>query len=259
MKLQRKAYRWVWMLVLLAAVLFCAGCDDDPNDVPVDDAPEVVVEPGLSAADPPAATEADPEETEQDEPDVPEGPQFVDKAEASTLEDLAANLNLIESYYFEQNIPYVDGHVYMQIWYKGGLMKVVTSVGGYGLSEYYYDYNENTVINYAPGSGTPAMKLPFDPTNPDAPDNPKLQNYLDCTANGFETIDRQICMILNTAEGSTLWVSTANGFPLQVYYEDSLGDFWTVEYKNIRLNNVEDDELLLDPSVEVVDYTGSTL
>ena len=259
MKLQHKMYRWAVVLVLLAAMLFSAGCNDAPEEPPVEDRPEVVVEPGVKPVEPPTVSEGDPQGEEQDEPVLPEEPQFQDKAEASTPADLAANLDLIESYYFEQNIPYVDGQIYMQIWYKDGRMKVVTSVGGYGLSEYYYDYNENTVINYAPGSGTPAMKLPFDPANPDAPDNPKLQNYLDCTANGFETIDRQTCMVLNTAEGSTLWVSTANGFPLQVYYEDSLGDFWTVQYKNIRLNSVEDKELLLDPSVEVVDYTGNAV
>ena len=247
--------RWALVLVLLLTVALCAGCSGDTGGDLEDNPDEYVVEPGLPV-DVPEDTVGDGEDT--DEPDVPEGPQFEDKGESATLEDLAANLELIESYYFEQDIPYVDGHVYMQIWYKDGLMKVVTSVDGYGLSEYYYNYDDNTVINYAPGSDTPAMKMAFDPAGVDAPDNPKLRDYTaDCTVSGFEVIDRQNCMVLETAEGSTLWVSTANGFPMQVYYEDSMGDFWTVKYKNLRLNSVEDKELLLDSAVEVVDYSSA--
>ncbi|MDO4732141.1 MAG: hypothetical protein Q4B50_01305 [Bacillota bacterium] len=257
MKVEHKC-PWALFVLLLAAMLLCAGCSGQPSAPPVEEDPqEVVVEPGHIPETPPAGQEGAAEDGSNASGEEEEVSPFVDKGESSTTEDLDANLKQIESYYFEQNIPYVDGHIYMQIWYKDGLMKVVTSVGGYGLSEYYYDYKEQTVINYAPGSGTPAMRLPFDPGNPDAPDNPKLQNYLECTASGFESIDRQTCMILDTVEGSKLWVSTATGFPLLVYYEVSLVVFWSVLYINIRMNTVKDEELLLDPSVEVVDYSGS--
>ena len=239
-------------LILLLSLFFCVGCDQTKDSTKDDSTGEVVVEPGVSNEPVQPVEDEEADDSEDAESDVP---IFVDRGEASTLEDITANLALIDSYYFEQNVPYVDGHVYMQIWYKDGLMKLVTSVDGYGLSEYYYDYNEGTVINYAPGNDAPAMKMSFDPNGGDAPDNPKLRDYQTCTVEGFETVDRQLCMVLVTPEGSKLWVSTETGFPLQVYYEDSLGDLWTVQYKNIRLNDVLETELLLDPSVEVVDYT----
>lgn len=244
-------------LVFVIVLLVCAGCGQTGELGSEEGTGEIVVEPGIPSADPnePAIDPEDSDDSDSDTDQEPDGPAFMDRGEDSTLEDIAANLALVESYYFEQNVPYVDGHVYMQIWYKDGLMKLVTSVDGYGLSEYYYDYNDGTVINYAPGNGTVAMKMSFDANGDDAPDNPKLQDYLSCTVEGFETIDRQTCMILTTPEGSQLWVSTETGFPLQVHYEDSLGDLWTVQYKNIRLNDVADEDLLLDPSVEVVDYT----
>ena len=257
MKLQCRFSQLALLLMLLAALTLCAGCGGGPATDPDGDPQEVVVEPGLQASDPVEDPQDAEDPGEEEEENTPPPSLFTDKGENSTLEDLVANLDKIESYYFEQDIPYVDNHVYMQVWYKNGLMKVVTSVDGMGLSEYYYNYNDNTVINYAPGSGTPAIKLVFDSAGPDAPENPKLRDYLaDYTADGFETIDRQTCMVLNhVSDGSTLWVSTANGFPLQIYFEDSLGDLWTVQYKNIRLNAVSDEELSFDPSIELVDYT----
>ena len=248
-------HRHLWLLAVLAVLavlLLCVGCG--PVDETPDDPGEIVVEPGL--LDDQTTPDEDSETGEDENQPEDEGPKFVDNGEASTVDDLVANLALVESYYFEQDIPYVDGHVFMQIWYKDGRMKVVTSVDGYGLSEYYYDYNQKTVINYAPGESGPAMKLSFDAASEDAPDNPKLRDYASCTENGFETIGQQTCMVLTDTDGSTIWVSTANGFPKQVYYEDSMGDVWTVQYKNLRLNEVRDADLDLDPTVEVVDYSG---
>ena len=140
----------------------------------------------------------------------------------------------------------------MQVWYKDGLMKLVTSSSGYGLTESYYDYNQGTVVDYYPGTQNTAYGRDFDPQGEYAPDNPKMEDYSTAVIVGSETVGRQTCQILETVSGDKLWVSTKYGFPLRVEYTDSLGERYQVDYRNLSINTVSDEDVSLPTDLSVV-------
>lgn len=177
---------------------------------------------------------------------------FPDKGEAASLEDLAAALEKVESYYFEQSVAYPQGQVFMQVWYKDGLMKLVTSVSGYGLTESYYDYGRGTVVDHYPGALPAAYGRSFDPDGPNAPKNPKMEDYSTARDVGSETVGRQLCRVLETVSGDKLWVSTKYGFPLRVEYTDSLGERYKVDYRNLSINTVRDEDVTIPDDLQVV-------
>ena len=223
-------------LFLLAALLLpaCSGADEESEP-----ATPVVIEEGAEAHH-----EEDAEQTPED--------VFPDKGEAATIEDLQEALSKVESYYFEQSVEYPEGQVFMQVWYKDGLMKLITSVSGYGLTESYYDYNNGTVVDYYPGAMPTAYGRGFDPAEPNAPKNPKLEDYSTADIIGSETVDRQLCQILETASGDKLWVGTKYGFPLRVEYTDSLGERYQVDYRNLSVNSVSDEEVTIPGDLQIV-------
>ena len=63
---------------------------------------------------------------------------------------------------------------------------------------------------------------------------------------------RQYCRIVETASGDRLWVSTKYGFPLRVEYTDSLGERYQVDYKNLSINTVSDEDVAMPADLEVV-------
>lgn len=232
--MRRPHHSILLLLLLLLTALLLAACEtaEPVVEPPPADAP-TVIEPGITPVQPPQ--QAPSEQPDTDEP----AELFPDHGEATTVADLVAAQNNIDSYYFEQTIQYLNGHMFMQVWYAGRQMKVATSVDGVSQSEFYYDYDNMTVTTYYPGVSEAAMMLDFDAASADAPENPKTRDYAACTLLGMETINRQLCLILETAEGSKIWVGTKYGFPLQVQYVDSLGEEFTAQYRNISINTVD--------------------
>ena len=229
------------LIMLLILTVAASGCSDDAADTPGPDDGTVIIEQGR--------VDNPDDDPNTDEP-VEDFPDLKDKA---TVEDLVTAQSKINSYYFEQTLAYPDGHVFMQVWYKDGKMKLVSSVDGYGLNETYYDYNTRTITTYSPGSGS-AYQSSFDIDSSDAPDNPLLDNYSDYEIVGSETVNRQYCMIFKTDTDDLLWVGTKYGFPVQVEFTDSLGTRLTATYKNVSINSVEDSDVNLPAAVQITSY-----
>ena len=237
----------MFLLLLTLAAFMLAACGGVTEEEQEDSQPTVIEQGAAARQDEAGQTEED------EEADVP-APEdiFPDKGQDATLEDLAAALDKVESYYFEQSVAYPEGHVFMQVWYKDGLMKLVTSVSGYGLTESYYDYDRGTVVDYYPGAVETASGREFDPEGPNAPKNPKMEDYSTATVVGSETVNRQFCQILETVTGDKLWVSTKYGFPLRVEYTDSLGERYNVDYKNLSINTVSDKDVAIPADLQIV-------
>lgn len=232
------------VVILLAMALVLAACGDtgQPEDNG-DDA--VVIEPGVNGD----GDDTDP--NGEDEPEDPDAPvSFVDKGEDTTIDDLVANRAKISSYYFEQTIPYPDGEIFICTWYCDGQMKVIGSIDGYMVSEDYYDYTTMQHVSRHPSDNS-AQQYSFDPSGDNAPVNPKYDLYETYTYIGTETIDRQLCVVLETPIGDKLWVGTKYGFPLQVEYADSLGERYTVQYRNIMINTITADQTAVPADVTI--------
>ncbi|MBR2783288.1 MAG: hypothetical protein IKD93_03745 [Firmicutes bacterium] len=226
-----------FLLSLLLLLLCACGSPEAEKE-----AQPTVIEQGAAAHQ---ENEAESSERQPEDP-------FPDKGADSTVEDLTAALAKVESYYFEQSVPYPSGQVFMQVWYKDGLMKLVTSVDGYCLSESYYDYNQGTVVEFYPGSAGEAYGRAFDPGDANAPKNPKMEDYSAAALTGSETLGRQSCLILETDSGDRLWVGTRYGFPLRVEYTDSLGERYQVDYRNLSINTLSDEDVALPGDLQVV-------
>ena len=223
------------VILLAAGLLVLAGCGgSEPDD-------EVIIEQGSGETDANTDTE-----------------QFINKGENVTLEGLAAAQSEISSYYFEQNLPYLDSAVFMRVWYYDNKMLVITSIDGELQTKFYYDYDKKTRIAYSPADGEVAIGSEFSPDDEDAPANPLLDDYLSYTLLGTEVVNRQLCGILETPVGDKLWVSAKYGFPMQVEFVDQMGDRYTVEYRNLEINTVTEDQVTVpdDLQVEFVSDTG---
>jgi len=220
-----------FLMVLMTLFLFSACAADEV------DSDTVIIEPGLLDEGTPDTN--DPDNTGNDN-GTPTN-EFVDKGEQTTVEDLAAAQAMIQSYYFEQTIPYTDASMFFQVWYCNHKMKVITSVDGYGTTEFYYDYDTQTMISYSPADSDTALQMYFDPESEDAPDNPLRDDYTACTLLGNEAVDNQLCYILETATGDKLWISTKYGFPYQVEFIDHFGNKYTVAYRNIKINTLTEE------------------
>lgn len=237
----------ILILLIIILTLALTACGNGAEQQQPEPEQPTVIEPG----------QPDPGQ-QPEEPEEPAAPElFPDKGEATTVEDLSAAQAKIDSYYFEQTVQFPDGHMFMQVWYIDDMMKVATSVDGVSQSEFYYDYANMTVTTYYPGVSRSAMMLDFDASSPDAPENPKIRDYSACVLVGAETVNRQYCLILETADGSKLWVGTRYGFPMQAEYTDSLGDLYTIQYKNISINTVDPDEVLIPADLPVDNFSSS--
>ena len=238
----RKAGVFCLSLLLVLAMFCFSACVNEAEEQQENNS---VIEPGVNEE------EDQPNQTTEEEVEEP----FPDLGEDTTLSQLTEALSQIDSYYFEQTMPYVDGSVFMEIWYKDPVMKIQTSMEGTLQQISYYDYDAMTVLNAYPGSSSVAMLTSFDPASEDTPDNPVLRDYSEYTEDGFEEINRQTCMKLVGEDGTILWVSTKYGFPLQVSFTDSLGAEYTVQYKNLTVNNVTEEDVMIPADLEIMDLT----
>ena len=237
--MKKKTGLIIGVLVLLLLVVAC-NSNSIPSNAPVEKDP-VVIEPGFSEEELVLENPDDAANTLDEEGNVADNTDenaFVDKGEASTVADVIANQSRIDSYYFEQTLEYPGSSVFMEISFCEDKMRVITYAEGYIDEIIYYDYRNMTITSHFPGMGDNAMMMDFDIYSPDAPENPVLRDYSACELLGQESIDDQLCLLLQTPEGSKLWVSTKDGFPLQAEFEDSLGIVLNVQYKNISLNTV---------------------
>jgi outer membrane lipoprotein-sorting protein len=226
------------LIVLMVAVSACAD-ESAEHDVHQ----PLVIEPGIEAG----------EAADDDQQLDQEG--FADKGEATTIADLIQAQEQISSYYFEQNIPYSNGSVFMRVWYAGGKMKVVTSESGRTVSEEYYDYHNKTQTVYF-ASDNYAYQTYFNPYSEVAPVNPKQDDYSSYTYLGQETIEGQLCLLLEAPIGDKLWVSTKYGFPLQVEFVDSFGERYTVAYLNVSINDVDKNDVEIPTGLLITDISG---
>ncbi|MBR5430012.1 MAG: hypothetical protein IK116_05740 [Firmicutes bacterium] len=234
------------LLLLPTLLLLCSACGSRTEEGQT--AQPTVIEEGAAARQEEQAETGETGEADDAESGRQPDP-FPDKGEAATPADLDDALSRIDSYYFEQSVPYPSGQVFMQVWYKDGRMKLVTSVDGYCLSESYYDYDKRTVVEVYPGSDQ-AVTRDFDPDADNAPKNPKMEDYTAAVLTGSEVVGRQLCQVLETAAGDKLWVSTKYGFPLRVEYTDSLGERYQVDYRNLSVNTLTDADLALPDGVQ---------
>ena len=79
-----------------------------------------------------------------------------------------------------------------------------------------------------------------------------MEDYSTANIVGSETVDRQTCQILETASGDKLWVGTKYGFPLRVEYTDSLGERYRVDYRNLSVNSVSDEDVTIPGDLQIV-------
>lgn len=231
-------------LLLVFSLLTACGDSDDTLSPHEPDMEPVVIEPGLPERD-------DDGDSPEQPPKIDNPEDFPDPGAEATLESVSEALFKIKSYYFEQEMPYLNTSVFMQVWYKDGYMRMLSSMDGYMLSENFYDYNQGTITIYSAVSGGPAQRMSFDFSSDEAPQNPVMEDYSLCTLLGSEEINGQICLILETPTGDKLWVGTQYGFPLQVEFTDSLGDRFVSSYNNIRINTLEDADVQPPAQMEI--------
>lgn len=251
MKITR-VHNIVLVLMLAVALVVCCACSKS-DDASETDSDMTIIEPGTNDVD----TDEDETATTEDE-QIPEEDEnaFVDYGRTATLEDLSIAQSKVQSYYFKQTIPYVDGSVSMEVWFKDNKMKVITSMAGAGVTEMYYDYGDDTMISYTPSEGKNAVMMTFDPDDPDLPNQPKEDDYQSYSVLATEELNGQVCRVLQTDEGDKLWISTLYGMPLQVEFTDSLGERYTVSYEDMRINDITDEEVT-PPSDLVIYDVGS--
>ncbi|MDO4581145.1 MAG: hypothetical protein Q4B96_00980 [Bacillota bacterium] len=214
----------------VAALFFCACA---PQAEPAAEPEPQIIEPGVSG--------------EQ---------QIIDSGIADeqqqVFDTLSGLQSQITSFYYEQSVPYPDGQVFMQVWRKDQLMKVVSSSGGYLLTEFYYDFTAHTVLSYSPGDNETALLTSFDPESGDLPDDPTREDFSQCSYLGRELVDGVLCYKLAAPQDETLWIDPNTGFPLQISYTDSLGEKYTVRYENIQLNNISDADVAAPDDIPIV-------
>ena len=238
----------VFVLMLAVALVVCCACgkSDDSGET---DSDMTIIEPGTDDGDL-VDNQTDPVEDEQT-PDE-DADAFVDYGRTATLEDLTLAQSQVQSYYFKQTIPYVDGSVTMEVWFKDNKMKVISSMDGFGITEMYYNYSDYSVLSYTPAEGKNAVMMTFDPSDPDLPNQPKADDYQSYSVLATEDLNGQVCRVLQTDAGDKLWISTLYGMPLQVEFTDSLGERYTVSYENLRINDITDDEV--SPPADLIVY-----
>lgn len=237
-------------LLITAAALSACNNGDKPSGEPQ----PVIIEPGVK-------TEPSPEEEPAPEQSpLPEQPaeDFVDLGRASTLDDLMDNKAKIESYYFEQTISYGDGDIHVKTWYKGGVMKIVSSYPGAPESIDYYDCYTRELVTYTPSSsGKNAMLITYDEGDPELPDNPLDYNYHDYRVLETDSIDGQVCRVLESRDGVKLWVNTKYGFPMQVEFTDAQSEeHFVVPYENIVINQVTDEDVSMPADLVIYEMVG---
>ena len=238
--------RYLRVFIPLIMIIFliggCTAATDEVNDDGI-----VIIEPG----DLPITPDAN-----SDEVSIAEI-VFKDKGEYTSISDLSAAQAKISSYYYEQNIPYTDASVFVRVWCVDNKMKVISSVEGYVLTEFYYDLDEMTVISYSPADGDTGLKMHYTGDSEEAPDNPLVFDYDSFTHVDNEEVARQLCYVFETDLGDKLWISTKYGFPMQKEFVDHFGERYTVVYNNIQLNSISEDDVAVPEDMPIYDLNAN--
>lgn len=220
--------------LLIIPVALLNGCDKNQNE----DSQMVIIEEGQEGQS------SDDVKTDSD--------QFIDNGRETTVDDLLVARSKISSYYYQQTIPYDSGNVNIKTWYMDGKVKIISSVGGAAEDISYYDCADHTVVSYSPDNGYNAIETSFNDQDLDILIDEDDYDYSDWEARGYENIDDQCCMILENQAGNKYWISTQYGIPLQVEFTDSFtGERLKVEYKDFRINSLEQSEVDIPDDLQV--------
>ena len=245
------AFVLLMMLLLVALPLFCA-CGGKEEETPSQE--QVILEPGLSAAEP--ESPALPDEPDPDpEPKTPDAveEEFIDMGRASTIDDLMANKEKIYSYYFEQTIDSVFGEMFVKTWYTYGLMKIIRSFPDEDEAIEYFDFPNRTLVSYTPATDDYGIMMTFEDNDPEIPKEHLSNDYHQYRLVDTDTINGQICRVLQSRQGDKLWVSTKHGFPLQMEYLDpESNERLTVVFENLSFNQVRYEDVATPDDLEII-------
>jgi len=240
--------------ILLTALLFMTvtvlgACGGKPEIPPA----ATIIEEGLDIKTPPEAVD----DPEPNPPDPEPVEDFVDLGRASTLDDLMSNKEKIISYYFEQTINYIAGNISIKTWYIDGMMKIVSSYPGAPESVDYYDCYDYVLVSHTPSMGKNAIMITYKAGDPEIPNNPLDYDYNTFHVVETDSIDGQICRVMENRTGEKLWVGTKYGFPMQVEFTDPLIDeHFIVLYENIDINNVTLKDVTMPDDLEIYEMKG---
>lgn len=173
-----------------------------------------------------------------------------------TLADLNQSLKSIQSYYVDYYLPDIADGMTIKIWYKGDKIKTCTSTPGDGDSYTYFDLAADEGYYYTPADGQTALRFSGAADSEEKPDDMSQYSWSDYSIIGYETIDNYDCVILQNLDGEKSWVMKDTGFLVQKEYTDNLtGELGVIKYENIRLNDIEDEEVTLPADVQISDLT----
>ncbi|MCL1976101.1 MAG: hypothetical protein FWG61_08085 [Firmicutes bacterium] len=246
-------------ILLIAVMTIITSCNGHKKDALTQ---EIILEPGITEQDSHTPAVAETIDTEpsleaEAEPKTQPEEDFIDQGRASTINDLMANKAKITSYYFEQTIYASYGEVFVQTWYANGWMKIVSSFTDGEENIEYFDCENLILVSHAPSAGNYGMMETFEEGNPDIPKNHLDNDYHNYKVVGTESIDGQICRILESRLGEKLWVSTKHGFPLQVEFNDPTNDeHFLIAYEGITFNQVRNEDVAMPQDLEIIMYQG---
>ena len=194
------------------------------------------------------------EEPDPIDPDVDEN-DFIDLGRATTLDDLMANRAKIHSYYFEQTITASYGDLFVRTWYADGMMKKVSTFEDGEENIEYVDCENMFLVLRAPATADFGIFMSFEPGDPDMPDNHLSNDYHQYRLVDTDTINGQICRVLENRQGEKLWVSTKHGFPLQVEFNDPTNEeHFILTYQNIMFNQTDYEDVAIPDDLLIVQY-----
>ena len=234
------------IMLLLAAIALCCSCGKEKEEQPQ----QVILEPGLTEKEP-----VTPEPQAEPEPVAEEGDDFADKGRASTIDDLMANKEKIQSYYFEQTITTAFGDIFVKTWYTNGQMKIISTYEDGEENREYFDCEKLILVFHAPAVDDFGRMITFEPGDTEMPKNYLASDYHDFRVVDSDSIEGQTCRVLDTRHGEKLWVSTKHGFPLQREFTDTdSGGQYTVAFENIVFNQVKYEDVAIPEDLIIYQF-----
>ena len=246
MNRRKFAYRLL-IFMLLAAIVVFSACSGKEKEAPTPQ--QVILEPGLTSngQEMPAS-----QDTQENESEQPSEEEFVDLGRATKIEDLMANKENINSYYFEQTVNGSYGEVFVRTWYVDGRMKIVSVFEDGEENTEYIDYQDLSLVSYSPAAGDYGMMMTFEPDDPDIPNNPLAYDYHQYRVLDTESISGQTCRVLEGRQSEKLWISTKHGFPLKVEFDDPTNDeHFIITYESITFNQVSYDDVAIPDNLTI--------
>ena len=218
--------------------------------------------PGCGAKSEPAAQEVTPADEPNQSAQV-EASAPVSPPESSPNNEVAAILaksQKIDSMSFEYVIEDLNDRAEGKVWIKGSKTKNEITMEGQTVINI-YDIATGEIYTYIPQENMAFLET-IEPEMVGWYERPN--NYYDdleldsVKIVGTETIDGHKCKVMtysnaDEAVETKMWVSEEYGIPLRIegYYED--GDKVVLEYKNLKVGPVSDDEFKLPDNVTIMD------